>query len=113
MILEFVELDDFVAHLKNANHKSVRCEIESETGAPRGEWNNAPLTANAVVTAVLTDFGMRYIVKWTRTILITDSLSYRMDKTQSRDKMFENFARVQQEFETLGFTVLRGQWKLA
>lgn len=112
LILEFVELEDFVAELRERGMKSVRIDIESVSGEPRGEFHNAPHTATAVVTALVT-VNERHsaIVRWERTLLVTDSISLRMEREQSREKMFANFEKAKAELTALGFAVARGQWK--
>lgn len=112
LVLEFVERDDFAAELNIHGVKNVRLEITSQSGAPRGAYGNAPHTMSAVATALVT-INERHsaIVRWETPILITDSLTLRMDSKESRNKMFDNFERVRAELEALGFNVSRGQWK--
>ena len=111
MLLEFVEQSDFITELKEHDIQTVRLEIESQSGDPRGEWGNAPVTAYAVATALRPSQFGSVLVRHQTTILVTDALTLRMDKTESRKKMFDNFDRVQAEFIAAGFTVKRGQWK--
>lgn len=110
-ILDLVERDDFMAELREHGIQTIRVEIESQIGAPRGEWGNAPHTVYAVATALRPSQYGAVLVRHQTTILVTDSLTLRMDNGDSRKKMFKNFDRVQAEFVAAGFTVKRGQWK--
>lgn len=113
IILEFVERDDFIAELNARTVRNMRCEISVETGEPRGELGNAPITAYAIATALVTiSDGISAIIRWQTTILFTDALSHQMDKEKTREKMFGNFDKVRAEFVELGFSVSRGQWKV-
>lgn len=113
LTLEFVEFDDFVKELQERGITNVRLEMRTESGEPRGEFSNAAQSAFAVVTAlyILPIYEQTVIAQWERAILVTDSVSYRLDKERTREKLFANFETVRQELETRGFTVKRGQWK--
>lgn len=108
MILEFVELDDFVNELKELQIELVRCEISVETGTAHGDIGIATIVARAVCTAMS---DPTYMIRWERDILVSDTLSYRHDKDESRKKMFSNFEKVRAEIEARGFRVKRGEWK--
>ena len=108
MILEFVELDDFVEELKSLCIANVRIEIETEYGTPRGEMGNASFVAKATATALENDTT---IIRCSRDILVSDTLSLRVDKEASRERMFNNFELVRTELTQCGFGVKRGMWK--
>lgn len=116
LVLEFVELDDFVAELHARNVTTIYLEIRTESGVPHGELRNAAQSAFAVATAPcvfsLFEYDELTIIRWEQGILFTDSISYRLDKERTRETLFANFEKIKTELQGRGFTVQRGQWKL-
>lgn len=114
LFLEFVELDDFHAELKDRGINQVRIEIESNAGVPSGDFLNASHTVHAIVTAFTSESDRdAVIVRWKTLLLLTDSMSLRVDSKKSQEKMFANFEVLKTNLSKLGLFVKRGQWKVA
>ncbi len=117
--LEFVELDDYCAHLAAHDRNETRLEISVSTGKPsRGKIQVLPVTIYAVATCRITEADESHIACWAQVILATNTLNAQMerdlpeDQRQGRQAMFKNFERTREELEKRGFRVERGKWSL-
>ena len=111
LILEFVELDDFLAHLKEDAQKHVRLEIDVESGNPSGQFEVSGVRFRAVATAIVNGpHSIKVVARWEHSLLLTNSLHLRIDRDESRSRLFENFDKLKAHIEERGFEVKRGMW---
>lgn len=117
--LEFIELDDYCAHLAAHDRSDTRLEISVVSGAPsRGKIQVTSLTVYGVATCRISEGEMSHIACWSQVLLLTNNLNAQMERDLPEDQrkgrlaMFKNFERTQQELKARGLKVERGLWTL-
>ncbi len=105
--LEFVELSDYLAHLKERMEHTARLEITSTAGE-RGEHGLRGITYHAVASARFAD----YIAVCSVPIFHTTNfhLQASAERDDTRAKVHANFDKVRAEIEAQGLRVERGKW---
>jgi len=105
--LEFVELSDYLAHLKERMEHTTRLEITSTAGE-RGNHGLRGITYHAVASARFSD----YIAVCAVPIFHTTNfhLQASAERDETRGKVHANFDKVRAEIEQLGVHVARGKW---
>lgn len=119
--IEFVELDDYCAHLAAHDTNKTNLEITVQSGRPsRGKITVITVTVYAAATTRIAepDGNSFHIACWQRVILQTNNLNASMqrdlpeDQQKGRQAMFKNFEVVRRELEKRGLEVTRGKWSL-
>ena len=113
-ILEFNELDDFVAHLRTEEQTDwTHFEIGHTTGERDGSGIR-PVSFFAIATRHFLS-PTEYIVVWACPILNTTSVHLQMDKHekpehQTRTHLHANLEKVKTQIESRGLSVRPGKW---
>ena len=118
--LEFVELDDYCAHLAAHDRADTRLEISAVTGrtSRNKHFTVTPCTVYSVATCLVSADEKPHIACWSQVILQTNSLqaSFERDlpeaERKGRQAMFKNFNCTREELERRGLKVERGKWSL-
>lgn len=116
--LEFVELDDYCAHLAAHDARKTHLEITVNVGRPTGKFQISSITVYAAATARVNelDGDQFHIACWQNVILQTSNINARLehdlpeDQQTGRRAMFKNFERVRAELLKRGLEVTRGRW---
>lgn len=114
--LEFVELDDYCAHLAAHDRNDTRLEISVSAGRPRGKFQMASITVYAVATCRIVEGETSHIACWANVIRQTNNINAQMERDMpaerqsGRIEMFKNFEYVRGELEKRGLKVERGKW---
>jgi hypothetical protein len=115
--LEFVELDDYCAHLAAHDTNRTHLEITQAAARPRGKFQVAAVTVYATATARIEEpEGDGHIACWSNVILQTSNINARLerdlphDQQKGRQVLFKNFESVRRELEARGLEVTRGKW---
>jgi hypothetical protein len=107
--LEFVELDDYLAHLRSLAERgnatpTTRCEITSIGGKP-----NKHGIAGVAYYAALTYHHADYIATCAIPLLNTTNFHLQTDRDAMRAKLHENFDKVIAMLRARGVEVTRGK----
>jgi len=108
--LEFIELDDYLAHLRSLNGDApvtTHCEIANIAGKP-------DKLGVAVVTyyAALTYRYLDCIVTCAIPILNTTTFHLKHERAETHAKLHENFNKVRAMLTERGVNLVRGKWTL-
>lgn len=110
LYLEFAEIADFIAHLREQCVHEVCTEITTTSGKATGEFQVAGVAYHAAITANLGN----YVAATSE--LLGRTTSMHLSVAQERDEivqtMLTRFAEVQDSLRQQGFTVQRGVWRL-
>jgi len=113
-LLEFNELDDYLAHLREEEQTDwTHLEI-GNLASERDAHGIRAVTFFAIATRRFLA-PMPYIVVWSCTLLNTTSVHIQMDKHESpehqtRSQLHAKFDKVKQMLQERGFAVCPGKW---
>lgn len=117
--LDFIELDDYCAHLAAHDRKDTRLEISVTSGRPsRGKISVTSITVYAVATCRIIEPDAAHIACWAQVILQTNNLNAQLERDlpeeerKGRNAMLKGFERVREVLEKRGLRVERGKWTL-
>lgn len=109
--LRFVELDDFIAHVK-ASGEPAHLEFSNMSSKPDKRFGIYQVTFYAVATAAINE----HIATIEFPLLHADSLQLNHDdqvkKEERRAQLQERFGKVKAQLEDKGLTIERGLWTL-
>lgn len=107
--LEFVELDDYLAHLRTLTNAplTTHCEITNIAGKP-DKFGIASVTYYAALTYRYVDC----IVTCAIPILNTTTFHLKNDHDETHAKLHANFDKVRAMLVERGVQVARGKWML-
>lgn len=113
-LLEFNELDDYLAHLRQEHDTDwTHLEIGHTTGE-RDQHGIRAVAFFAIATRRILS-PTEYIVVWSCPILNTTSVHLQMDKHeapehQTRSQLHTNFDKVKQMLQERGLNIRPGKW---
>ena len=115
--IEFVELDDYCAHLAAHDTNKTHLEITQSATRPRGKFQVAGITVYATATARIEEPDSdAHIACWSNVILQTSNINASLERDLPQDQqkgrlaMFKNFECIRRELEARGLEVSRGKW---